>query len=312
MLLFAALVAASARTLRGWFRALWPLLLGIPMPALWWWITSRTAAEAQSKSHYLLGIDRLTELPAQLTGLPYAGVAALALALAAAALGVAGARCGRDPARWTPFGATLAVVLLAPNMAFGTAYLAPRFAIFLVPLALVALDRTPATAAAARRALPLVAVTIALLAGVEARFLGMEREGRGLAALLENAPAGRRLLYLSYDRGSRYSTEPVFLHSGMRYAVDRCGVAEKSFAVHFQLPVRYRPEAVPPLPSRVAYVPQQFKWEKHGGEAYDLVLVRSRGEPDPARLAGAPGRLALRERQGRWWLFERVAPPGGG
>ena len=208
--------------------------------------------------------------------------------------------------RRLPLAATLVIVLLAPNLAFGTAYLAPRFALFLLPALLFALERGPVPARRGAYPALLAAVAVLLVAGVASRFLGLAREGAGLAEVLAAAPGGGRLLYLGYDRGSRYSPDTPFLHSGMLHAVDRCGVAEPSFARGFQQPVRYRPGRVAPLPDLVQYAPYRFRWDRHGGADYDLFLVRSVGAPDLARIGGGDGRLVLRAHEGRWWLYDKA------
>jgi hypothetical protein len=313
LLLFALLAATVSLRPRELLRRLWPALLAVPCPLFWWWSTSRGYGSVQGRTSFLLGSWRVTDLAAELTAIRHRGWALAALVAVLAALWLAGARPSRDRLRWAPFGATLVLVVLGPHIFFGTSMLASRFTIFLVPTLLLALDRrAPVRFSApgpscARRALPAL-VALALVALQAWRFAAIEREGAGLGEVLAEAPAGRRLLFLNYDRGSRHAREPVFLHSGMRYAVDRCGFAERSMAIHFQLPIRFRPGAALPLPSLLEYTPQKFKWDKHGGERFDLVLVRDRNPPDPARLAGAPGRLALRTHRERWWLFERISP----
>lgn len=195
-------------------------------------------------------------------------------------------------------------MLLAPSHALGTSYLAPRFTCFLLPTLLFALEAGPVPRwRGARRAL-LATVGVLLLAGVELRYLGMAREGAGLRTTLAAAPAGGRLLDLAYDRGSTYSAETPFIHSGMLSMVGRCGLAERSFARAFHQPVRYRPGVVTPLPSLIEYAPYRFRWDQHGGAGYDLLLVRSAGEPYRARIAGSAERLAPLAHEGRWWLYE--------
>ena len=306
-LLLAATVAAAAPSWRALPRRLLPLLVALPLPLAWGWQTARAAGAPGGKVLWLGGWQRLTELPVLLTAIPGAALAALAVAALGAALVANRPRAARERLRWAPFLTCAAIVLLAPNYLFGTAYLAPRFAIFLLPTLLLALDRVPGTAGSSWRRAALVAVTLALLAGVELRFLGMAREGDGLAQVLAAAPAGQRLLYLAYDRQSRFSPEAPFLHSGMRYAVDRCGVAERSFARNFQQPVGYRPGSAPALPTILEYMPYRFRWDEHGGDRYDLFLVRAAGGPPGGRIDGGEGRLELLAQQGRWWLYRNVA-----
>ncbi len=299
----AGVIAAATRRLRDLPSRLAPLALALPLPLAWAWQAARTDGVAPARILHLGGFERLRELPVLLTAIPSAALATLALALVAASLFAARPRWARERERWVPLALVAAIVLLAPNFAFGTAYLAPRYAIFLLPALLVALDRDGATGLGGFRRAQLAAVALALLGVVAFRFHGMAREGAGLAELLETAPAGGRLLYLGYDRGSGYSPEAPFVHSGMRYAVDRCGVAERSFARNFQQPVRYLPGTAPPLPDMIEYAPYRFRWDRHGGADYDLFLVRAKERPDVTRLAGAEGRLELLAQSGRWWLY---------
>ncbi|HSM14239.1 MAG TPA: hypothetical protein VLA66_09235 [Thermoanaerobaculia bacterium] len=311
LLLLGGLVVAEAPSARQWPRRLAPLAIALPVPLAWWWQISHGPRAPSGRILYLGGFSRIRELPSLLTGIPDPGWATLAVAILLAGLLATRPRPSRERSRWLPLAATLAIVLLAPNHALGTSYLAPRFACFLLPTLLFALEAGPVPRwRGARRAL-LALVAVLLLAGVELRYLGMAREGAGLRATLAAAPAGGRLLYLAHDRGSAHSAETPFIHSGMLHMVGRCGLAERSFARAFHQPVRYRPGVVTPLPPLIEYAPYRFRWDEHGGAGYDLFLVRSAGEPDPRRIAGAEGRLRLLAHRNRWWLYEsavRSAP----
>jgi len=298
----ATVAAAAARSARELPRRWAPLAVALPAPLAWWLLSPAGDRARQASAPYVWGAERLLDLPVQLTGIPGRGWAALALALALASFAWTRPRPAHEAARWAPFAATAALVLFGPT-AF---YFAPRFAILLVPTLLLAFDRGDPAPSFRRRG-PLAAVALALLAVVALRFAAIGREGAGLGEVLAAAPAGGRLLYLPFDRDSRFATEPPFLHSGALYAVGRCGVAEKSFARNFQLPVEYRPGAATPLPSLIEYMPYRFRWDRDGGEGYDLFLVRARTEPNVERIAGAAGRLAPLAHAGRWWLYANLA-----
>lgn len=306
-LMLAAVAGAAARSARELPRRWAPLAVALPAPVAWWLLSPTGDRGRQASAPYVWGAERLLDLPVQVTGIPGRGWAALALALVLVSFASTRPRPARDPARWAPFGAVALVVLFGPT-AF---YLAPRFALLLVPLLLLAFDRPAEPLPRLRRA-QLGAVAFLLLAVVGFRFAAIVREGAGLAQVLARAPAGGRLLYLPFDRDSRWATEAPFLHSGALYGVDRCGVAEKSFARAFQIPVAYRPGVATPLPRLLEYMPYRFRWERDAGESYDLFLVRARTEPNVERIAGAPGRLAPLAHAGRWWLYanavKRAAP----
>lgn len=302
-LLIAAMVAAAAPGLREIPRRLAPLLLALPAPIAWWLLSPAGDRARQAGAPYVWGAERLLDLPLLVTGVPGRWPAAAALALALASLAWTRPRPARDLARWAPFGAVALVVLAAPT-AF---YLAPRFAILLFPTLLLGFDRAAPGALPAARRGQVALVALALLAVVLFRFAGMAAEGRGLSEVLATAPAGGKLLYLPFDRQSRYSTESPFLHAGMLYAVDRCGLAEKSFARNFQLPIHYRPGRATPLFRLIEYMPYRFRWERDAGESYDLYLVRSATEPNTGKIVGAANRLAPIAHVGRWWLYANAA-----
>jgi hypothetical protein len=301
-LLLAALAAAAARSARELSRRWAPLAVALPAPLAWWLLSPAGDRGRQASAPYIWGAERLLDLPVQLTGIPGRGWAALALALVLASLAWTRPRPARELVRWAPFAVVALFVLFAPT-AF---YLAPRFAILLFPALLLAFDRAKAPLPLLRRA-QVAALALALLALVGLRFAAIAREGAGLGEVLARAPAGGRLLYLPFDRDSRFATEPPFLHSGALYAVDRCGVAEKSFARNFQLPVEYRSGAATPLPGLIEYMPYRFRWDRDAGESYDLFLVRMAAEPNVAKIAGGEGRLAPLAHAGRWWLYANAA-----
>ena len=303
-LVLATMIVAGAPAWRAIPRRLAPLLAAVPAPVAWLLLAPADDRTQRDFPSYAWTSDRILELPVLVTGIPGRWLAFAALALAVSSVAWTRPTLARDPVRWVPFGGILLLVLAGPT----AYYIAPRYAVFLFPALLFALDR----AAPARRTLgtlvPVAGVACALLGVVIFRFAAMSEEGRGLAPVLAAAPAGARLLYLPYERQSRHSHDSPFLHSGMLYAVNRCGVAEASFARSFQLPVRFRPGRASPLPALIGYMPYRFHWEKHDGAGYDLFLIRAAGEPDVVRIAGAEGRLALLSHAGPWWLYENVAP----
>ena len=306
-LLVGAVAAAESPSLRALPRRLAPLLLALPLPLAW---ALRTAQRVESVHDATVGgwdFERFGKLPALWTGMPYAP-AALAFG-SAVLLSVLLTRptLGRRLARWLPFAITAGCIVFVPFYSFGTGLIYPRFLSFFLPTLLCALQVSSERPVARWRH-----VQAALLAGVmlwvvQGRYAGMGREAAALAELLAETPTGERLLYLDYDAWSSYSPEPVFLHFGAWYQVDRCGVAEPSFAMNFPNPVRFAAARASTLPAGVDLVPERFVWETHS-PSFDLCLVRSPQEVPVERFAGPHGRVELAAHRGRWWLYRHARP----
>lgn len=304
-LLVGAVVAAESPSWRALPRRLAPLLLAVPLPVAW---VLRTAQRVESVHQATVGswdLARFGELPAQWTGMPYPR-AALAFSWAVLlSLLLTGPVFSRRLSRWLPFAITVACVSFVPYYFFGTGLLYHRYLPFVLPALLCALRApTERPVASWRHAQAAVLAGVMLLI-VQGRFAGMDREASGLAELLAETPPGERLLYLDYDAWSAYSLEPAFLHFGSWYQVDRCGVAEMSFAANFPSPVRFAAAHPSTLPEGVDLVPGRFVWEQHGA-AFDLFLVRSPAELPVERLVGRSGRVELAAHRGRWWLYRRA------
>lgn len=289
-------VAAAARRLA-------PLLVPAGLAAAWLAVLQRW--EPATRDALKVGAPvarRLAELPRLLTGLVDSALAIAFVVLLALAFRLAGAAPARTPERWAPLAATLAVYALTPNYLMGTANRYVRMLILLIPCLLIAV--APAAGEGVRgwrrAALP-VAVALLLLAN-GARIAAFAAESAGLDEVLAAAPERERLLYLPLDRDSAQSFAPVYLHSGARYSVGRCGVSGVSFASAFTTALRFRRESEPRLPRGFEWQAARLRWEGVRGQ-FGLFLVHSREPILPRALFGGDGRVERLAQRGAWSLY---------
>lgn len=231
---------------------------------------------------------RFVQLPALIVG---GEPPAAAFALGAAIVAVLLLTSRPAPlARWLPFAAALAVVLLAPRDFAGVGYTYPRFAVFVVPFLAFALRPR-------RRARALVAAIVGLWLGVTAaQWRTWDRETTALGAVMAGAEPGRRLLYLPFDQRSRAFMTAGHGHTGTWYAAERRGWAELSFAASPHVPVRYR-DGDWSVPLDVIRRP---RWETAWAASFDYVLARG-------RALDAPELRPLVQR-GPWHLYAVASP----
>ena len=316
-LLFAfctAVTVAVAMVRRSW-RLLLPLVPGAVL--LTAFLLGRQTTEQGIT--WRLGLTRLTDFPSVLFANAWepAGLVLVAAMAAAVVLSLwSGGRFGRrslpgngSPAaeaaaapareRWVVFAVAAGAYLFAPFGVAGTAYVYPRFALF---VAVAALFLVPAPARKASRVL-VIAIVLVWMGVLAARFQRFDAEAREVDALLGRIPPARRVVQFNVHPFSEHVPGPVFWHTGALYSVRRGGIAAWSFASlesWYPSIVRFRKGAEPVIRSRTTPV-DGIDWA--GVLQYDYLLVRG-GDPRRAAFRDAPAPLALAGRSGSWWLFE--------
>ena len=217
---------------------------------------------------------------------------------------VMGARPSRQWFRWVPVAVALLMFFWMPHDMFSVAFLHGRYAVFVLPTLLIALE----PARSARRALRWLAFAVVIaclgLNGVD--LLSFDAEARGLDPVLGQMRAHRRVMYLATDPSSDFVPYPAYVHFGSYYQVTRGGPVDFSFADFFGTRYRYRPEAEPHLPGGVEWAPGRFRWARHDGYRYDYLLVR--GPVLPIWFVGMPAGVSYRlvVSRGPWHLLERA------
>lgn len=217
----------------------------------------------------------------------------------------AGARCTRRLRLWIPFLVCLAMVLFAPGFLFGTDFIYQRFTVFLLPLFLITLQQ-PADRPWPRWTWPVATLLVAGWIGVvSTNVLHYEAEAAGFDAIVGHMEPAQRALGLEFERDSRGTIAPPFLHFASWYSALKGGVVDPNFAgTHVQL-VLYKPEARPPARLGFEWVPRLFDWNLLRGGDYRYFVVKAEADHGPWIFGGSPCGGRLVHHVNHWWLYER-------
>jgi hypothetical protein len=290
---------------------LWPIL-GPPLVLLPWlpgYLRSGEHAAGPRAEVWRLGVDRLLELPGLIGGggLPDDLAALYALVAVGVIAGLAG-RPSRDPVRWSPLLVIAAAYLLFPFKLRGVAFLYERFAAFLVPALLVALEPAERGPREVRRMLQLAlpAVWLAILAS---RFAAFQEEARGWDEIQACMKPGKRVRPLIFLRGSENMPGAFpFLHFPAYYTAEQGGWIGFSFAANYTSFARYRPGVSFGIATEKEWDPGDFDAPREV-PLYDYFVAHARQDPGPSLFQTSPEPLRLLCQSGNWFLHARGLPP---
>lgn len=243
----------------------------------------------------------------------------LGLALAVAAtLGLAGSpepRPGDDQAmldvraiRWLTV-AFFGCYLIIPKVFVATWFVYERFP----TLALVFLvGALPLRLMPNREELQAAASGLAVAAGANTLRLWATMGGaQDASAILDEIPAGRKLVGVTFDPATDRISREVFVHLPAIYQARRPGEVAYTFTKFESMPVHYRPGKAPPSG------PGGFEWDAskvdvHAGwmRSYDTALVHAPlTHEDPTALVFREEayRVRVMARRGRFWLYDMSA-----
>lgn len=280
-----------------------PLTAPLPVIAAWSWVTAQTSAYASDPTRFTPDPLRSLEVIALSLAPELDRWASLTALVMFALPFLAGARPAADRRRWVPAAVSLVLFLLLPDFAMGNHFTVLRFAMFGLPVLLVALDpphQVTELGGAARAGM--IAVPVAWMGVVAVQLWQWDRESRTFDTIEARMAPERRVLALMLDRTSDAVDVPAYMHLVTWYAVDRGGVVDFSYASLYPQVVRYRASALPSMTPN-GWGPADFDWRADRGWTYDYIVVRG---PDDAadRLLGAhPVHRVARE--GVWSLYER-------
>jgi hypothetical protein len=298
----AAIIVGQTDGARGVVKRALPLLLPAPILVGWFLMDRHRTQEPMA---WTLGVDRLFHAFA-FSGY-YARPAAVAAIIATGAIILLRER---DSPRglgltWLPYALTAVVVLFWPRLVFGTARIAPRFNIFLLPF-LVAWLR-PAFPAALRAAL--VGATAAWMALLTFHFVAFDRDGRDyedIATVISPRPRIRPIIYAKTD------DEIPFLHFPAWTQVEKGGLYGFSFAINYPV-VRYRPDAPRLMAADAEWFPERFDWRREAPRGYDYYVVRSeQAGPALTESLFKGATVALLAEKGMWHVYGARPPQGSG
>jgi hypothetical protein len=271
----------------------------------WGYVTRTSVADAHMPIQWRFRpVGRLFQLPSMWLGIDFAPSALVAgLLLLVAVLLMA-----RPCRALTAWGAALTVLgayVVGPFVAFGTFFVAPRFAGLTLPALLLVLKPSGGPRRRLFASVVILLVTIVWLATLTVRFRAFDTDARQLDEVLAHAQGRRSLLSLNFEPSSEHIVRHVpFLHFAAWYQVKDGGELGFSFARFFPELIRYRPGAEPRMTPGLEWFPTRFQWRTDGH--FDYFLVRSRHDAADVFLGAAPGAVRLVARSGRWWLYEKT------
>lgn len=300
-----SVIAARAPGLRNKLLGWAALASVLPTVALWWSVQGARPSTATTLMEADLGAHRLRHLFAFQVSAEsepsFQTAVGLGLLLLPFALG---ARFSRERWRYLPLLVTLAVFALAPRAALDIDLIYERFAVFVLPALLCALE--PGVVGSWRR-LAVGGLVGAQLLGVAWAFFRFDREARSLDDVLAKTEPHKRLLYMPVEQTSRAVPHEVYSHFGSWYQVRRGGVADFSFAELYPAWYRYRPGSEPNLPKEFDSHADHFRYDLHDGQRYDYFLAH--GPVVPEWFVAAPDRVRRIMSIGEWTLFGRAEAP---
>lgn len=325
------------RHLMGWvWERLWPLLgvmalallwLGrssghasVSLPVSWdlgWW---QTIEGYYSNAKWVLAYSgdwgRMTGLFPRVLGLRSVFIANLIGAGLLAAPFLLGYRPTLQRARLAPFVALVLCLLLMPSFVFGTAYVAQRYAIFMLPMYVLVFERAPAISATLRRrsivTTLVAAAALAWVALFSTKAIEFDREARAFRQATSQVTNGGRVLSLVFSHDDEQSMAPTLLHLPTWLSATRGSLVDAGFTgTHIQLVV-YRPGLLPKasVVDHFEWMPDRFDWQLHQGDQYDFFVIRSSADMAPRLFRGAPCAPRRVSAQQGWWLYERAEKCG--
>jgi hypothetical protein len=319
-LISAALVLARAPGRRAKLQGCFALASILPAVALWWLVIQGVAPSTTGTPVFgYWGWHRVAELFSYQVGIeehdPRGAVVGGLLMVLPFALG---ARPSRQLWRWIPFALTVLAFAIVPLSAIEVDLIYGRFAAFMLPTLLLALEprrreteepRSPRLLSSAVWGRGLAgAVVAAQLLSVAFTFRAFDAEARPLDAMLAAAEPHKRVLYLPTAPASAVSFSWPYSHFGQWYQVRRGGLVDFSFAEFFPMWYRYREELLPGLPDEFDWRPNTFRWGLHHGERFDYLLVR--GPVLAEWFEGSPERVYPVATEREWTLLGVRRPDG--
>lgn len=219
---------------------------------------------------------------------------------------LSGAKLTRKPWRWVPFALALIMFSAFPLFMFGTGYVYPRFGQFAAIFWLLLWDYKPVPSRYLRWMVFLC--MIGWFGFNTTRFRLFEQENDDFKTVLSLMEPNKRVLSLMVDNRSPYfgSPFPMYLHHGAWYQAENRGIVDFSFAMFFQLMLRYKKEAIPQIYDGFEWNPILFNWKRDNGSNYYYFLVRAPVNIDRQVFKGYLPQVRLKTHSGNWWLYENA------
>lgn len=221
---------------------------------------------------------------------------------------LAGYRVTTSRTRLIPFGVLVTILLLAPSLFFGVAFVFQRFTFLALPFFLFMLEAPRGTKRPYQQWIsglaPIIAFSwVALMAGQALQF---NKDAEGFEAILAQMAPGKRALSMMFERDDSFSIAPTFVHFAAWYSALKRGVTDPSFAVTQIQPITYRSDQRPSVGIQgFEWFPQKFDWKYHAGRQYDYFVARAPIDHGASLFREATCRIELVAQEGHWWLYQR-------
>jgi len=214
---------------------------------------------------------------------------------------LAGGRVTKSRPRRIPFLVITLLLLFLPSVLLGNSFTVQRFALFALPLFLVAVDKPNDLGDVKRDILRFLAPLIAFgwIVFMSINALKFDEEAEGFDVVLSNMEPHKRAVSLIFSRDDANYIAPPFLHFSSWYSAIKGGITNPSFAVYSGMPVGYKDKYFPRIQMGFAWQPQSFDWQEHEGYKYDYFVVRA---PDDV-IRSADCRVEMVRHAGQWWLY---------
>ena len=284
-----------------------PYTAALPLIVLWLFQTT-ASGNYMTPGRVVYGsfLKRLLDVPVQSTGLDggFFTVSVLIFAIIIALPFASRMKLTKKPEKWLLALSGLAMFMLLPTFAMGTAFLYDRFGLFLPILWFVLWEKTPSETPRWHW-LGIFAVFIWVAVNV-LRFSAFNLETDGFDKLMTEIKPGKRMLSMVETHRSSQFTAPVFLHFPSWYQADHRGIVDFNFAMSHVTIVRYKSEKRPAFADGLVWNPVRFDWIKDQGDDYDYFLIRSRTDVSAEIFKDHRSSVMLVGNENLWWLYERV------
>lgn len=206
--------------------------------------------------------------------------------------------------------------LVIPKVFIATWFIYERFP----PLAMACfVAALPVRGFRLREELRSSAAVFAVAAGANTlRLFATMGDQADASAIIDDMPAGRKLVAVTYDATTERISREVYVHLPAVYQTRKRGEIAYTFTKFESMPVHYKKGKAPPT------VPGGFEWDGNKydvraawARAYDLTLVRTRGDqgdPTESVFRGDAARVRLLSKRGRFYLYDTallgVTAPG--
>jgi hypothetical protein len=221
----------------------------------------------------------------------------------------AGFGLSRRPGRWMPLLVSIAVLLFAPSVLWGTAFVFQRFTIFALPFFLIGLEPSQSVRKFSHYNLCRIAAFLIVAAWISAvcvRVLAYDRAADGFEGALAAMEPNERVLAFDFIRDTEVTIAPPFSHFASWYAAEKRGVVDPSSAFWYVELIRYKPGKVPK--ARLwdfEWNPEKFSWDAYHGDDYRYFLVSDLSDEGSQIFKNAGCPVRLKYASNIWWLYEK-------